>query len=67
MERKGNSATRAKNKYNAANYDSILLRPKIGTKAAIGAAADAVGENMTEYIIKAVEERIERDKKEQEG
>lgn len=61
MDNKGTSATRAKNKYNAANYDRIYpVVPKGRKKMYEQAAADA-GESLSEYVIKAIEQRLERE------
>jgi hypothetical protein len=57
----GTSATRAKNKYQAANYDRHNLLMQKGRKAIYQAAAKAADENLSEYIIKAVEQRMERE------
>jgi len=59
-ETKGSAATRAKNKWQAANCDRINLVTPKGKKAAIKAAADAQGESLNGYIIQAVDERLER-------
>lgn len=57
----GTSATRAKNKYQAKKYDRHnLLIPK-GRKEIYQAAAAATGESLTAYIIKAIEQRMERE------
>lgn len=55
---------RANAKWNAANadrYDRINLHCKAGTKATIAAAAAAAGENISEYMIKAARQRMERE------
>lgn len=67
MENKGSSSTRAKNKYNAANYERLYPFVPMGRKAIYEAAAKAVGVSLNEYIVKALDEKVERDKKEQEG
>lgn len=66
MERKGTSATRAKNKYNAANYDRLYPYVPKGRKEIYEAAAKATGMSLNEFIIAALDEKVERGKKEQE-
>lgn len=61
MEGKGKASTKAKNKYNAANYEQILFAVKKGTKAVYKAAADAVDMSLGGYIQKAVEEKMKRE------
>ncbi|MFB0845783.1 type II toxin -antitoxin system TacA 1-like antitoxin [Paenibacillus oleatilyticus] len=60
MEKKGKASTRAKDKYNAANYDSILLRVKKGESQVIDAAAEKSGKSRNAFILEAIEEKIER-------
>jgi len=57
----GTSATRAKQKYNAANYDRLYPIVPKGRKAVYEAAAEAAGESLNEYIVKAIEQRLERE------
>jgi uncharacterized protein (DUF1778 family) len=59
----GTSATRAKNKYQAANYDRHNLLIQKGRKETYRAAAEAANESLTEYIVKAIEQRMEREGK----
>lgn len=63
MEKKGSSATRAKNKYNAANYDRLYPVVPKGRKAVYEAAAKAAGMSLNEFITAALDEKVERDKK----
>jgi predicted HicB family RNase H-like nuclease len=65
MEKKGSAATRAKNKYNAANYDRLYPYVPKGRKAIYEAAAEAAGLSLNDFIAKALDEKIERDKTEQ--
>jgi len=58
----GNAATRAKNKYNAENYERIALSVPKGNKDAIKAHADSMGESVNGFINRAIENQIERDK-----
>ena len=62
-EKKNSDARiRANNKYNIKAYDRINLAVPKGQKAEIQAAADAQGESINRYVIKAVHERITREK-----
>ncbi|MBP1992563.1 transcriptional regulator [Paenibacillus eucommiae] len=61
-EKKGSAATRAKNKFNAANYDRLYPYVKKGRKAVYEEAAAAAGVSLNDYIITAIEEKIEREK-----
>lgn len=61
--KKQNPSTRAKLKYNTANYDRLYPYVPKGYKAEIQAAADAVGETLNEYIVNAIDRRMEQDKK----
>lgn len=60
-ENKGNSQTRAKNKYNAKNYDRIALQVKKGRKDIIRAHAESKGESLNGFVNRAIDETIERD------
>jgi len=60
---KGNAATRAKNKYNSSNYDSIRLVVPKGRKPKILAAAEANGDSLNGYITKAISHRMLSDKR----
>jgi len=55
---KGKAATRAKNKYNAQNYDSLRIVVPRGRKAEILAVAEAAGDSLNGYVTKAVDERM---------
>lgn len=46
MERKGKSSTRAKNKYNAANYDDLRIVIPKGRKQTVKAHAKSKGESV---------------------
>jgi hypothetical protein len=52
--------TEYKNQWMKENRDAKLLTLPKGRKAEIQAAADALGETLNEYIVKAIDERIER-------
>ncbi|SCW74963.1 Protein of unknown function [Paenibacillus tianmuensis] len=66
MDKKGKASTRAKDKYNAANYDSFLLRVKKGETQVIDAAAERSGKSRNAFIMEAIEEKIERENKQQD-
>jgi len=53
-EKKGTSATRAKNKYNSQKYDSIRIMIPKGQKPEIAAVANAAGESLNGFITKAI-------------
>lgn len=53
---------KAVNKYVKANYDLYQIKMPRGKKDDIKAAAAAVGESMNQYIINAVDRRMDRDK-----
>lgn len=61
----GLSSTKAKNKYNAANYDRINLTMPKGRKEEIKAHADKQGESLNGFINRAIDETIEKDNKKQ--
>ena len=63
MEKKGTAATRAKNKYNAENYDRLYPYVKKGRKAVYEEAARAAEMSLNDYITTSIEEKIKRDKK----
>lgn len=59
MEKKtGNAATRAKQKYNTANYDRLYPYVPKGRKAAYEAAAEKEGVSLNEFIIKALDAAV---------
>ncbi len=62
MDKKGTAATRAKNKYNDANYDRLYPYVKKGKKAEYEKAANEAGyDSLNEFIIDAIEEKISRE------
>lgn len=63
-ENKGNSQTRAKNKYNAKAYDSLRIVVKKGRKEIIKAHAEKQGESINGFVSRAIDETMERDKEE---
>ena len=60
-ENQGNSQTRAKNKYNAKNYDSLRIIVKKGNKDIIKAHAAEQGESLNGFVNRAIEETIKLD------
>lgn len=62
MEKTGTAATKAKNKYNAANYDRLYPYVKKGNKVIYEEAAKKAGyPSLNEFIVDAIDEKIERD------
>lgn len=55
---KGKASTRAKNKYNAENYDSLRIVIPKGQKATVQAAAEREGESINGYTNKALLARM---------
>lgn len=51
---------KATQKYQKENYERIYISIPKGSKERIKAAADAAGESMTAYIMKAIEMRMEK-------
>ena len=51
-------------KWDAANLDRVSIAMAKGKKDEIKAAAATAGESMNQYIINAVDQRMERDKQE---
>lgn len=47
-------------RYEARNYDKILLRVKKGQREEIQDAAEQAGESMNQFIVNAIKERMER-------
>lgn len=59
--------TRASNKYHEKAYDRLYPFVPKGRKAEIQAAADAAGETLNEFIVKAIDKRMEREMGSHEG
>ncbi len=55
---------RATMKYNAAAYERIELRVKKGEKQVIKAHAEGQGESLNEFVNRAIDQQMERDKEE---
>lgn len=58
-ESQGKASTKAKNKYNAANYDSLRIVVPKGKKAIIKAYADSIGESINGFVNKAIDKAME--------
>lgn len=57
----GSASTKAKNKYNAANYERIYIMVSKGQKDKIKAHADSMGESVNGFVNRAIDETIQRD------
>lgn len=58
----GKAATKAKNKYNAENYERVSLNVVKGQKGIIKAHAEAQGKSLNSFINEAIEEKMNREK-----
>lgn len=58
-ESQGKPSTKAKNKYNAANYDSLRIVVPKGKKAKIKAYADSKGESINSFVNKAIDKAMD--------
>ena len=58
----GTAATKAKNKYNAENYERISLSVPKGTKEKYKAIAETNGKSLNQFIIDCVEDKIDSTK-----
>jgi len=58
----GKTSSAVKNKYNAKAYDQIPLRVPKGEKETIKGHAESMGESLNEFIRKAINERIEKNR-----
>ena len=59
----GKASTKAKNKYNAANYDSLRIVVPKGKKDVLKAYAKSKGESLNSFVNRAIDEAVERDNK----
>ncbi len=57
----GKASTRAKNKYNAENYERISLVVPKGKKEAIKSHAESQGESLNGFISRAIDETMQND------
>jgi predicted HicB family RNase H-like nuclease len=55
----GKASTKAKNKYNAENYERISLSVPKGKKEEYKEQAEKAGKSLNQYIIDCIEERNE--------
>ncbi len=62
MAIKSEAQKKAVAKYNAANYDQILLRVDKGKRSTITAHAEAQGESLNAFINRAIDETMERER-----
>ncbi|MDU6347590.1 MAG: hypothetical protein E6593_12635 [Clostridium sp.] len=60
MSKTSKAQSQASNKYAAKAYDRLYPFVPKGRKAEIQAAADALGESLNDFIVKAIDERVER-------
>ena len=60
MKKEGNSATRAKNKYNTATYDQVKIWASKGDRDRFDVAAKRYGKSRNAFILEAIEEKIKR-------
>ena len=60
----GKAATKAKNKYNAENYERISLSVPKGEKDRIKEHAESMGESVNGFICRAINETMARDHEE---
>lgn len=56
---KGKASTRAKNKYNAANYDNLRIVVPKGKKEQIKAFAESKGESLNGFVNRAIDEAMD--------
>lgn len=61
MEKQGKASTRAKDKYNAANYDQIKIWGRKGDRDRIDEVAKKNNMSRNAFILEAIEEKIQRD------
>ena len=58
----GKTSSAVKDRYNAKAYDEMKVRVPKGRKAELQAHAEEHGESLNGFIVRAVDETIERDK-----
>lgn len=56
----GKASTRAKNKYNAANYDNLRIVVPKGKKDKIKAFAEDNGESLNGFVNRAIDEAMNK-------
>ena len=60
MSKISKAQSQAVNRYAAKTYDRLYPFVPKGHKAKIQAAADTLGESLNDFIVKAIDERMER-------
>lgn len=60
MSKTSKAQSKASNKYAAKAYERLYPFVQKGRKAEIQAAADTQGESLNDFIVKAIDERMER-------
>lgn len=63
QETKGKATTRAKNKYNATNYDSLRIVVPKGKKETIKQYAASKGKSINGFVNEAIDKAMEKDNK----
>ena len=66
-EKKSKPSTAAKNQYNAKAYDRLNVVVSKGRKAELQAHAEEHGESLNGFIVRAVDETIERDNEKEQA
>ncbi len=61
MAEMGKASTRAKNKYNAENYDNLRIVVPKGKKEKIKAYAESKGESINGFVNRAIDEAMENE------
>lgn len=59
----GKTSSAVKDRYNAKAYDELKVRVSKGDKEQIKAHAESMGESVNGFINRAIDEAIERDRK----
>ena len=57
----GKAATKAKNKYNAENYERISLSVPKGKKEIIKAHAESKGESLNGFVNRVIDEALKKE------
>ena len=60
MEKKQNSSTKAKRRYNEKTYDRLTMNIKKGRKDELKTIATQQGQSLNAFILSAINEKIER-------
>jgi len=60
---KKRTSSAVKNRYNAKTYDQLPIRVPKGRKAEIQNAAESAGESLNAFVVGAIDERIDKEKK----